>query len=46
MNMIINYLGQKQAVVDDDVYICPACQKEYTNEGEGVLCAACAEGDD
>jgi predicted amidophosphoribosyltransferase len=43
MEMVVNYLGYKQVVNEDDQYICPGCQKEYTNEGEGVLCATCAE---
>jgi ribosomal protein L37AE/L43A len=39
----INHLGHKQYVNTRDEYVCPNCEREYTNEGEGVICDVCGD---
>jgi hypothetical protein len=48
----INHLGFKQYIeVDtsldnkDGKNVCPNCEREYTNEGEGVICGVCGPDD-
>ena len=40
----INHLGFKQYVTSDETNVCPNCERQYTNQGEGVICDHC--GDD
>jgi rRNA maturation endonuclease Nob1 len=40
----INHLGFRQYMLPDGTNVCPNCDREYTNNGEGVLCDIC--GDD
>jgi hypothetical protein len=43
VSITINHLGFKQYVDVLDEYVCPQCDLQYTNEGEGVLCKSCHE---
>lgn len=39
----INHLGFKQYVKPDETHVCPNCEREYTNQGEGVICDICGD---
>ena len=43
MKYILNSYGNRQAVDEDNVGICPDCNRIHTNFGQGVSCETCQD---